>query len=114
MTDPVRPLHYTALSPEPIDVIEGWGLSFALGNVIKYVARAGRKGDAFEDLEKAIYYLQREIQYYKQLRGVGRPPVAFDYGGKPYCSACGDSGSGPCEYHTSRGASRGHDSEDRG
>lgn len=54
--------HYTALSPEPIDVIEAWGLGFRLANAIKYIARAGRKDPAktIEDLDKAIAYLKRE------------------------------------------------------
>jgi hypothetical protein len=55
--------HYTSLSPEPIDVIEGWGLGFRLGNAVKYLARAGRKPGqpASKDLAKAIRYIQREI-----------------------------------------------------
>ena len=60
--DPVnRPSHYAA-SIEPIDAIEAWGLGFALGNVVKYVARADRKGRAMEDLHKARWYLLREIR----------------------------------------------------
>lgn len=46
---------------EPMEVIESWGLGFKLGNVVKYVARAGKKGDKKEDLEKARVYLEREI-----------------------------------------------------
>ena len=53
--------HYNSGGVEAIDVIEAFGLGFNLGNVIKYVLRAGRKGDALEDLEKAAYYLDREI-----------------------------------------------------
>lgn len=55
--------HYTSLSPEPIDVIEGWGLGFRLGNAVKYLARAGRKPGqpASKDLAKAIQYIRREI-----------------------------------------------------
>lgn len=55
--------HYTALAPEPIDVIESWGLGFRLANVVKYVARHGRKpgADALDDLIKARNYLTREI-----------------------------------------------------
>jgi len=55
--------HYTALSPEPIDVIEAWGLNFRLANVVKYVARHGRKPgtDSLDDLIKARNYLTREI-----------------------------------------------------
>ena len=37
-------------------------LSFNLGNVVKYVSRAGRKGDALEDLMKGRYYLNRELE----------------------------------------------------
>lgn len=62
--DDDRPQHYRGLQPEPIDVIEAWGLGFALGNVVKYVARAGRKGGVsyVDDLRKARFYLDREIQ----------------------------------------------------
>ena len=51
---------------EAIKVIEAWGLSFNLGNVAKYVSRAGKKGDALQDLEKAKWYLEREINNLKQ------------------------------------------------
>lgn len=57
-----HPPHYTfAAGFEPIDVIEAWGLGFHLGNAVKYVARAGRKGDALTDLQKARWYLDRQI-----------------------------------------------------
>jgi hypothetical protein len=56
------PPHYAELAPhEPIDVIERWGLGFFLGNVVKHIARAGRKGSALDDLRKARVYLEREI-----------------------------------------------------
>lgn len=62
MSDPVHnPSHYQSGGIEVIDVIEAFGLGFHLGNVVKYVLRAGRKGDALEDLEKAAWYLDREI-----------------------------------------------------
>lgn len=50
---------------EPKDVIRDWRLNFALGNVVKYVARAGRKENvpAVEDLKKAKDYLEDEINY---------------------------------------------------
>lgn len=51
--------HYAAMSLEPIDVIEAWGLGFNLGNVVKYIARP--KGQTVADLEKAVWYLQREL-----------------------------------------------------
>ena len=47
---------------EAIKVIESWGLDFHLGNVVKYLARAGKKGDRLEDLMKAEWYLRRAIE----------------------------------------------------
>ena len=46
---------------EAIKVIEAWQLGFCLGNAVKYIARAGKKGNRLEDLRKAAWYLQREI-----------------------------------------------------
>lgn len=56
-----HPSHYNKGKIEVIDFIEDQGLSFHLGNVIKYVARAGSKGDKLEDLKKARWYLDRYI-----------------------------------------------------
>ena len=48
---------------EAIDYIEAYDLNFNLGNVIKYVTRARRKTqDSVPDLEKAKWYIEREIQ----------------------------------------------------
>ncbi len=47
---------------EAIKVIEAWDLGFCLGNTVKYISRAGKKGSALEDLKKAAWYLDREIQ----------------------------------------------------
>ena len=48
---------------EAIKVIEAWDLNFSLGNVLKYMSRAGKKSDnPLEDLRKAAWYLNREIQ----------------------------------------------------
>lgn len=47
---------------EAIKVIEAWNLDFCLGNVVKYISRAGKKDDIIQDLEKARWYLDREIQ----------------------------------------------------
>ena len=65
--DPVtRPAHYVIDGGiEPIDFIASQGLNYARGNAIKYLVRAGRKGDAdteLEDLCKAAYYLKREVE----------------------------------------------------
>ena len=59
MSDPVSPDHYRFHNFEVIDLTEQ--LNFNRGNVIKYVARAGRKGYELEDLQKAAWYLNREI-----------------------------------------------------
>lgn len=56
-----HPSHYNKGKIEVIAFIEDQGLSFHLGNVIKYVARAGAKGDKLEDLKKAQWYLDRYI-----------------------------------------------------
>lgn len=57
-----HPAHYNVGNVEVIDAIEAWGLDFCLGNVVKYVARAGHKGQALEDLKKAQWYLARAVQ----------------------------------------------------
>jgi hypothetical protein len=62
--DPINnPKHYqTQGGLEAIEVIEAFNLNFNLGNAIKYVLRAGKKGSKVEDLDKAIWYLIREIE----------------------------------------------------
>ena len=59
-----HPQHYGGKNNdfEPIKIIEHYGLNFCLGNAIKYILRAGLKGNKNEDLEKAIWYLKREIK----------------------------------------------------
>jgi hypothetical protein len=62
----IRPDHYDAESAyEPLKVIRAWGLGFELGNVLKYVARAGKKPLATEldDLRKAHTYLSLYIDH---------------------------------------------------
>lgn len=62
VTDPVQhPKHYTFGKFEVIDVIEDWKLGFHLGNAVKYIARADHKGCRLQDLEKARWYIDREI-----------------------------------------------------
>lgn len=49
---------------EAIKVIEAWDLNFNLGNAVKYISRVGRKNnDPVEDLRKAVWYLNREIEH---------------------------------------------------
>lgn len=57
-----HPQHYNAGKIEAIDVIEDWKLNFSLGCVIKYLCRAEYKDSTIQDLEKASWCLNREIQ----------------------------------------------------
>ncbi len=68
MNDTVNhPSHYTDGKIEVIDFIEDKGLNFHRGNAVKYIARAGKKDKykEVEDLEKAVWYLNREINRLK-------------------------------------------------
>lgn len=75
MSDVINhPDHYTSGGVETIDLIEAKELNFNLGNVVKYVTRCGRKktkgmsadAKAIQDLEKAKWYLEREIAWRKK------------------------------------------------
>ena len=56
-----HPNHYGGKEDpyEAINVIEAWGLDFHCGSVVKYIARHKKKGSPKEDIEKAIWYLER-------------------------------------------------------
>lgn len=73
-----HPSHYNSGKIEVIEGIEAWGFGpgFSRGNAIKYIARAGKKDPAkeIEDLEKARWYVDREIERLKALKD-GRDPV---------------------------------------
>jgi DNA-binding transcriptional MerR regulator len=72
--DVQNPKHYTDSKIEVIDYIEDKNLGFCLGNVIKYVSRAGKKHSAdksdtekmIQDLKKARWYLDRRIKEVEQ------------------------------------------------
>ena len=65
-----HPPHYKSDSGiESIDVIEGFGLNFRLGNTIKYILRHNKKGKPLEDLRKAKWYLDREIEKLESKEG---------------------------------------------
>jgi hypothetical protein len=69
MNDEVNhPSHYTDGKIEVIDFIEDKNLGFRLGNAVKYISRAGKKdkNKTIQDLEKAKWYLEREINYLKE------------------------------------------------
>jgi hypothetical protein len=77
--DPVNhPQHYTA-HPSGIECIQiTEHMNFNLGNAVKYIWRAGEKGDRMEDLRKARWYLDREIA---RLEASSGPPKC-----DPQCS----------------------------
>jgi hypothetical protein len=63
VADPVNhPEHYKVGGIETIDFIEAKSLSYNLGNVVKYLTRADHKGNKLQDLQKAQWYLNREIE----------------------------------------------------
>jgi len=64
-----HPQHYGGSDNvyEAIKVIEAWQLNFCLGNVVKYLSRAGKKGSKLEDLKKAQWYLNREIEKFEKI-----------------------------------------------
>ena len=65
-----RPSHYVeGREYEPKDVIRDWGLNFNLGSAVKYLSRAGRKGDVLEDLNKAKEFIQFECDAIAWQRG---------------------------------------------
>lgn len=64
--------YYQSNGIEAIDVIDAYGLSFNLGNVVKYVLRAGKKTEnSVQDLKKAADYLNHEIELREK-------PITFD------------------------------------
>ena len=65
MSDAVNhPAHYRSDTIEALIVIDAWQLNFNLGNAVKYISRAGlkNKDKTIEDLQKAIFYLNYEIE----------------------------------------------------
>jgi hypothetical protein len=72
MSDKVNhPSHYGGENNpyEAIKVIEAHKLNFCLGNVLKYVLRADKKGEILDDLKKASWYLNREIETRQKQQG---------------------------------------------
>ena len=57
-----HPAHYCYSKYEPKDVIRAWGLNFNLGSAVKYIARAGRKDDILQELNKAKQFIEFEIE----------------------------------------------------
>lgn len=73
--DKVNPDHYKQGSLQVIDVIDNWNLNFNKGNAVKYILRAGKKEEegysttekAIEDISKALWYLEHELNTLKRL-----------------------------------------------
>jgi len=64
-------LHYeNGKGYDLIDVISDYELNFNRGNIVKYVCRAGKKDDEIKDLEKALDYLNREIEILRSQRSL--------------------------------------------
>src|ERR1700693_922232 len=64
-----HPSHYNQGKFEVIDIIEGFGLAkdFHLANAVKYILRCPFKGNLTQDLEKAIWYINRRIELEKKI-----------------------------------------------
>lgn len=84
----MTPKHYQ-LYPEPLKVIQGWGLPFELGNAIKYIARAGKKSGAteLEDLVKATDYL---VRYIANAWRIEETPYCIEFYPEPAIGCLGD------------------------
>lgn len=76
----MKPEHYEteAAGMEPIDVIDacGWGYMFAMGNVLKYLSRAHRKGDRLGDYRKALFYARHACTQPAYAHRLNRPDPA--------------------------------------
>ena len=78
----LSPSYYKRGSAQVWDFIREQELNFHLGNAIKYICRVGHKGSKTEDLEKAIVYLQNELEYAKRQNLSGHhSPDKVVYGG---------------------------------
>lgn len=75
MSNVTHPKHYNTGKIEVIEIIEDQALNFHKGNAVKYICRAGRKDPSkeSEDLQKAIWYLQRQIETLKPAEKQRRP-----------------------------------------
>ena len=62
-TNEIGPKYYRRGNIQVWDFVRDQELNFHLGNVIKYVCRAGHKYDDIDDLEKAIHYLKNEVEF---------------------------------------------------
>ena len=61
MSNVDHPSHYNHGKIEVIDAIDAWNLGFYEGNIVKYIVRSKHKGNRLQDLEKALWYLERLV-----------------------------------------------------
>ena len=89
-TNESGPEYYRRGTIQVWDFVRDQALNFHLGNVIKYVCRAGHKFDDIDDLEKAIHYLKNEVEFRtsqrvqecirsEQLESFERPDYATEF-----------------------------------
>jgi len=63
----ITPIHYQTESRiDVIDFCKMYNMNFNRGNIVKYLARAGKKDNELDDLRKALNYLTREIEYFEK------------------------------------------------
>jgi hypothetical protein len=72
-----RPSYYTRGTIEVWDFIRDQELNYFLGNAIKYICRAGYKDCRIEDLQKAITYLEKELENVTAIEHSDRVPQRF-------------------------------------
>ena len=75
MEQTTGPSYYRRGTIQPWDYIRDQGLSYHLGNAVKYISRAGHKDTADQDLRKAIHYLENELQHIERQRNRISPSV---------------------------------------
>ena len=61
----IKPKHYQTGGVDVIDIAKLYNLNFNQGSAVKYICRAGKKDDEIKDIEKAIDFLQRELEHLK-------------------------------------------------
>lgn len=83
MSNKLRPDHYNK-GIEAWDYIQSWDMNFMLGNVVKYITRAGYKDNELEDLQKAKTYLDEYIK--RKIEKNKQEPEQYE---ELYCDHCG-------------------------
>jgi hypothetical protein len=65
----ITPMHYiTESKVDVIDFCKMYDMNFNRGNIVKYLARAGKKDNELQDMRKALDYIEREIKWLEKLQ----------------------------------------------